>query len=209
MARPRSDIQARLVKAARKAFLTEGVDGASLRDIAADAGTSVGMVSYYFPTKDDLFLAVLERVYPKLLAELTAQISAPGELREKIERLYLRVHALSEEEFAVIRILIREALVSSRRLGKLFKRFTAEGAHVPLLMQLLGQGIQDGAVRDDLPPMGVVVSAIALGMGPVIVRRRLLELGLDEVVPTPEAAAQVMSQVLFEGIGAPKKNKKR
>ena len=59
MARPRSDIAQRLVKAARKHFLAQGVDGASLRTIAAEAGTSVGMVSYYFPTKDALAQAVL------------------------------------------------------------------------------------------------------------------------------------------------------
>src|SRR4029077_6434218 len=57
MARPRSDIQPRIVRAARERFLAEGVDGASLRTIASDAGTNVGMVFYYFPTKDDLFLA--------------------------------------------------------------------------------------------------------------------------------------------------------
>ncbi len=64
MARPRGDISERLVKAAREAFLTQGVDGASLREIAAEAGTSLGMITYYFPTKDDLFLAVLERSIP-------------------------------------------------------------------------------------------------------------------------------------------------
>ena len=44
MARPRSDIEPRIVHAARRRFLKEGVDGASLRTIAKDAGTSIGMV---------------------------------------------------------------------------------------------------------------------------------------------------------------------
>ena len=62
MARPRSDIEPRIVHAARRRFLKEGVDGASLRTIARDAKTSIGMVYYYFPTKDDLFFAVVEEV---------------------------------------------------------------------------------------------------------------------------------------------------
>jgi hypothetical protein len=37
-------------------------------------------------------------------------------------------------EFTVIRIVLREALVSSTRLKKVFARFTAEGAHVPLMV---------------------------------------------------------------------------
>jgi AcrR family transcriptional regulator len=41
--------------------LGDGVDGASLREIAREAGTNIGMVVYYFATKDDLFLAVERR----------------------------------------------------------------------------------------------------------------------------------------------------
>jgi AcrR family transcriptional regulator len=44
MARPASDIQKRIFVAARARFLSEGVDGASLRQIAKDAGTNIGMV---------------------------------------------------------------------------------------------------------------------------------------------------------------------
>ena len=202
MARPRGDISERLIKAAREAFLTQGVDGASLREIAAEAGTSLGMITYYFPTKDDLFLAVLEQVYPKLLADLTAAVANPGDgdLREKIERLYQHLHRVSDEEFAVVRILIREALVSSARLQKLFARFTGAGGHVPLMMSLLAQGQEQRALRTDLPPLGLLVGAIALGMAPMLVRRRLNELGA--AVPTPEVAASVMATILFEGIGA-------
>ena len=202
MARPRGDISDRLVKAARAAFLTQGVDGASLREIAAEAGTSIGMVSYYFPTKDDLFFAVLDRVYPKLLADLGAAARAQGELRETIERLYRHLHRLNDEEFAVVRILIREALVSSARLQKLFARFTGAGGHVPLMMQLLAQGRRRRALRSDLPTLGLMVAAAALGMAPVIIRRRLGELGGGAPVPTPEVAAAVMTTILFEGIGA-------
>jgi TetR/AcrR family transcriptional regulator, transcriptional repressor for nem operon len=59
MARPASDIGPRIVHAARARFLQEGVDGAALRQIARDAGTNIGMVYYYFKTKDDLLAAVL------------------------------------------------------------------------------------------------------------------------------------------------------
>ena len=70
MARPRSDIGPRIVHAARRRFLVEGVDGASLRAIAHDARTSIGMIYYYFPTKDDLFLAVVEEMYVTVLADM-------------------------------------------------------------------------------------------------------------------------------------------
>lgn len=209
MARPRSDISGRIVKAARGRFLTAGVDGASLREIAADARTSVGMVSYYFPSKDDLFLAVVEQIYPRLLGDIRELLGHPGSAQERIAAGFARMQAMSDDEFAVVRIILREALVSSQRLQKIFERFTRESGHVPLVLGALARGIAEGAVREDLPPAALVVATMGLGMAPVILRRLAAGLGLGGAVPSPEEAARIMSGVLFEGIGAPKRAARR
>src|SRR6185503_13054588 len=94
--RKRTDIEPRIVAAARERFLREGVDGASLRAIAADAGTSIGMVYYYFKTKDDLFLAVVEAIYSTLVTDLTAAMSNDVTPRERMRRLYRRIGAMNE-----------------------------------------------------------------------------------------------------------------
>ena len=113
MARPRSDIQPRIVRAARARFLESGVDGASLRTIAHDAGTNVGMVFYYFPTKDHLFLAVIEEVYAKLLDDLGAVLAGGAPVRDRLEQVFARIGRASAEELAVVRLVAREALLSS------------------------------------------------------------------------------------------------
>ncbi len=147
MARPRSDIAPRIVHAARDRFLKHGVDGASLREIARAARTSVGMVHYYFPTKDDLLLAVIEEVYAALSADIRKALEPDAGVEERLRRLYTRIASMSGEEFTVIRIVLREALVSSGRLKKVFGRFTAEGAHVPLIAGTVLEGIQSGGPR--------------------------------------------------------------
>ena len=98
MPRPRSDIEPRLVAAARARFLSDGVDGASLRAIAADAGTSIGMIYYYFPTKDELFLAVVEEAYEKLVQDLDRALDPALPVRDRLERMFARVGALTDEE---------------------------------------------------------------------------------------------------------------
>src|SRR6188768_1438147 len=107
MARPKSDIQPRILEAARTRFLSDGVDGASLRRIASDAGTSIGMVYYYFATKDELFFAVVEELYVKLLADIEAAIVPDIPVRERVERLYGRVARLSDDELLVMRLVLR------------------------------------------------------------------------------------------------------
>src|SRR6185369_13481687 len=113
MARPKSDIEPRIVAAARARFLSDVVDGASLRGIASDAGTSIGMVYYYFPTKDELFFAVVEELYRRLLADIELAIAPDVGVRERVERLYLRVAAITDEELMVLRLVAREALTSN------------------------------------------------------------------------------------------------
>src|SRR5437868_8645727 len=105
MARPKSDIEPRILAAARARFLSDGVDGASLRGIASDAGTSIGMVYYYFPTKDELFFAVVDELYGKLLKDIEAAIAPDVPVRERVERLYARVARVSEEELLVMRLV--------------------------------------------------------------------------------------------------------
>ena len=205
MARPRSDIVHRLVRSARARFLRDGVDGASLREIATAAKTNIGMVYYYYPTKDDLFLAVVEEVYAGLEADVEAALSArrPGEPWEaRLRRLYARLWRLSDDEFSVVRLVLREAMVSSVRVRKVGARFLR--GHVQAILGLLGDGAAGGTLRD-LPPLAQLVVTMALGMAPVLISRisaggQLLE-GVR--LPPPEELAALFTGVVLRGLGAP------
>lgn len=49
-----------ILDAAGRQFAARGFRAASLRDIAADAGTTHGLIRHYFGTKDELWRAVVE-----------------------------------------------------------------------------------------------------------------------------------------------------
>jgi AcrR family transcriptional regulator len=200
MARPRSDIEPRIVHAARKRFLADGVDGASLRRIGRDAGTSIGMIYYYFPTKDDLFLAVVEEIYGKVLAEWEDMLSAGGSFDERIRGVYQRIGSMSDEELEVFRLVVREALVSSSRLDRLVERF--KRGHIALMLQAVLSGLSDGELDQSIHPAVLVMSTFALGVAPQIIRRVAAE-RLDWIgLPRGEAFAEQLVRVLLGGIGA-------
>jgi AcrR family transcriptional regulator len=201
MARPRSDIAPRILHAARQRFLLEGVDGASLRQIAADTGTSIGMVYYYYPTKDELFLAVVEEIYAGLLSDLEVALAPGVPVEKRLERLFARIGALREDEVTVIRLIVREALVSSTRLGTIMARF-AKG-HVPLVVRTLIEGIAEGRITDRHHPAVLLAATASIAIVPQIVRRLLggfLPAGLE--IPSGEALAASLVDVLLHGIAA-------
>jgi AcrR family transcriptional regulator len=201
MARRRTEIAPRIVAAAREKFLAQGVDGASLREIAREGGTNIGMVYYYFPTKDDLLLAVVEEIYRGMAADIRAALSLEAPLEERIRALYARIAAMSDEEFTVVRIVLREALVSSDRLRKLFDRFSVEGGHVQLIAATVLSGIEEGSLRPDLHPLLAMVATMALGFLPVVARRLALSAMPAVELPAPEEMAANLTRALLEGIG--------
>src|SRR5688572_20688570 len=131
MPRPRSDISERILKSARKRFLKDGVDGASLRGLAKDAGTSIGMVYYYFPTKDDLFMALVEKTYVHVLDKFAVALAPDVPVRDRLVRCFECVGALNEHELTIMRLVAREALTSPKRRERLLERF--QRGHIALL----------------------------------------------------------------------------
>lgn len=208
MARPRSDIRPRLLQAARRRFLAEGVDGASLRTIAQDARTNVGMVVYYFATKDDLFLAVVEQHYELLLEDLTRALRAPKTLRERLRAAFARLGAASDEELEMIRLILREALLvpASPRFAKLLARFRQ--GHFAVLLQTLADGVGDGELDGSIPLPLLMIATFSMGGVPQI----LCRIGRDEspfsMLPPPPELADRALDLLLRGIGAPKKVKR-
>jgi AcrR family transcriptional regulator len=199
MARPRSDIGPRIVRSARKQFLARGVDGASLRTIARGARTSIGMVYYYFPTKDDLFLAVVEEVYAGLLADLEVALDPELPPRERIRRLYVRIGAVSADELDTIRLIAREALSSHARLDRIVERF--QRGHLPLVLRALGDGLADGSIDPRLHPALVFFCTLGVGLLPQLIARVVGAKLPFAAMPAGEALSSALTDLLFTGIG--------
>lgn len=203
MARPQSGLDRRIVEKARARFLIEGVEGASLRQIAKDAETNIGMVYYYFPTKDDLFLAVVEDVYEEFLAAMNALLAEDLPPEKRIEKLYVRVATMSEREFDVVRLIIREGLVSSSRLSKIAERFRA--GHLPMVLGLILSGTSTERFRQDVPPVGILASMMANGIFPQLLRRLVIaaDLPAKGLLPDAQTSARTMHEILMHGIAGP------
>jgi AcrR family transcriptional regulator len=195
MARPRSNIKERIVRAARHEFLAVGVDAASLRAIARRARTNLGMIYYYFPTKDDLFLGVIEEPYAKIVATFGELLGADAPVRERIRAVFRRIGAFTPEEAETFRLVLSEAIKSPERRAAVFAR--AWRGHLPLVFGALEGGKQAGDLDKGVPTplLGLVTAAV--GILPQIAARSL-PLGLQG----GEAFADRLVDLLFDGIGA-------
>jgi AcrR family transcriptional regulator len=76
--------RSRFLQAAEKIFARDGFDGAKLEEIAADAGYTRGAFYANFDSKEDLFLALLEREISSRIASLREQVAGHENPSDKL-----------------------------------------------------------------------------------------------------------------------------
>ena len=87
-----NDVRRRLLQAATQMCAESGFKAASVRKICERAGANLAMVNYYFGSKDELYLAVIQRAsdgrFMETLAPLQdSSVPAAERLRAMIARL--------------------------------------------------------------------------------------------------------------------------
>ncbi|ORB28875.1 TetR family transcriptional regulator [Nocardia brasiliensis ATCC] [Mycolicibacterium parafortuitum] len=137
----------RILDAGQQVLITHGYDGASTNRIAETAGISPGSLYQYFPNKDAIAGAVIDRYSDQLAAQVAANVTerltqpAPDYVRESIAALLdaLDVHP----EF------LRAVMEQTPRLGGAGKLLAFEQRIGELTLAYLT--INNKQVREDAP----------------------------------------------------------
>ena len=87
--RSRDDKAAEILEIAQQLFLDRGYAGTTISAIARQAGIATNVVHWYFATKDELFVAVLDALQSEDLAEAQSRFSqsAPGRTEADLEKI--------------------------------------------------------------------------------------------------------------------------
>ncbi|MEA3309942.1 MAG: TetR/AcrR family transcriptional regulator [Chloroflexota bacterium] len=103
---PKPDVSgmrtAQIIEAATTIFAAKGFDGATMVDIATQAGINKATIYLYFESKDDLIRSIAEELFAQELADLEAVCNRPG---TATERLRLYYEALIAEETEVLPLM--------------------------------------------------------------------------------------------------------
>lgn len=103
-----------LLEVAERLFAQHGYEAVSIRQLAAEAGMNVAMVSYYFGSKEKLFEALIADKFPRTgerLEELARSSLSPWEKLSQTVDLYVE-KCFSGRNFH--RIVMREISLSQR-----------------------------------------------------------------------------------------------
>ena len=102
----RAETERRILAAARRAFLQEGVDGASMTGIASEAGVSRATLFNYFAGKPALLGALAASLETRLAGTVAHYRSREPDAAEALMALFGRAAAVLEQTAALTRLLL-------------------------------------------------------------------------------------------------------
>lgn len=136
-----------LLEAALDLFAEKGFASTRLADVGRRAGVSPGTVCVYFPTKEALFMAVIQRFLQPVIVDQQAILTEQGTARQRLQRL-LEAKAASLQRprlSALVKLIIAE-IGSFPVVGRDFYDNVIEPS-LQQVGQLIDEGIANGEFR--------------------------------------------------------------
>jgi TetR/AcrR family transcriptional regulator, regulator of cefoperazone and chloramphenicol sensitivity len=158
MATATAAAQDRILEAALEGFARDGVAATSIRDVAAAAGVSPGLVQHYFPSKAALRSAVNEHVTEAARTALELR-KVEGDV---IEDLAERLTRLVADHFVALRYVGRGVAEGDEAALAIFDTLTQ------LCRDQLAELQRAGMLRADLDLDWAALHTVLINLGTVI-----------------------------------------
>jgi len=188
---PTHETRERILEAAVKVFATKGYHDTKVDDIVSKSKTSKGSFYFYFPSKQDIFLALVDTFAELLESRLHARIDSET---SGMARLDLALHVCLET-FGQYRGLAKIAFVQATGLGLAFeeKRRAVNDRFIEIIKDNLDEAVAEGSI----PALDTEVAACAW-MG-----------ALNEIVlrwvytgqPDPIRSLPALRKLLLQSVG--------
>lgn len=158
---------ARLMDLARREFIAKGYEATTVEAIAAGAGMSKGAVYFYFKSKANLLLSLLDEA-ERLTVEpaVTAVRDAGGSARDRLVA-FLHSQSLVGQRYADrMMLVILMSIEFHGRGGPIEERLRAVHDTVTrLLTEVVADGQREGVIPAELPTREVASVVMAVNQG--------------------------------------------
>lgn len=168
---PRPDVsderKNQILNAAEGIFTQKGLDEARMDDIADKTGLSKGTLYFYFKSKDDLIIAILDRIFKSVFKQLDARknvnlsaTDAINQFTEEAIRDYKKMLHLMPVAYEFLGLAFRNKIVQ-KALKQYFQHY------MDVLVPIVQKGVDSGEFRN-VDPQEVAIAAGAIYEGTVL-----------------------------------------
>lgn len=173
-----TDIEARIIDAAKQVFVQKGYEATKMGDIAAEVGISRTALHYYYRTKEMLFDAVFGQLLRVLLPNIAVIMEEKSTFLQKLPKIVEQYVQLIQQNPSFPIFVINEFNRDPERLYRtLLKDPSRMQPMLQLRMQLLAE-MEQGLVKK-MPLLYTASTLLSLVVFPVLARNPLTKVFLE------------------------------
>lgn len=162
----KDNTEEKIMEAAQQVFISKGMEGARMQEIADKAGINKALLHYYFRTKERLFEAILSEIikfaFPKLSGILQSDKSIVTKIEEVVDAY---IDLLMRHPF-IPAFILKEI---NRDPSGLFKMVTKYGFNFQVVFDQIQQAIDRGEIKP-IRPQHLVTNLVSLCVFPFAAR---------------------------------------
>lgn len=163
-----SQTEAKIKNAARKIFLEKGFKGATMREIAAEAGGNLSMVNYYFGSKEKLFYQINDETFTTLLHKVAKCLQAEDSIEEKITNMvseYIDFFILNPQ---IPSFIYGEIIRNPQKIASLIKIKISEiNIHQDFEKQIKLH-VETGLFKPEVSSLHIFINILSLTVFPIL-----------------------------------------
>ncbi|MDP4282940.1 MAG: TetR/AcrR family transcriptional regulator [Bacteroidota bacterium] len=170
----------KILAAAKKVFLSKGMAGARMQDIANEAGINKAMLHYYFRSKEKLFEVIFFEAAQKLFPTINLIFESDMSLFEKIENFAEQyITMMSENPYLPLFVLNEVSKGPEVFIRKIWSK--QSGPHPQKFLAQIEKEIKKGNIKK-ISPLHLLINLISATIFPFVAKPMIqFTLGLDEL----------------------------
>lgn len=190
----------KILEAARQVFITKGMSGARMQDIADAAGINKALLHYYFRSKEKLFEKIFVDAFENLFPKL-------GSIIESDETVFKKIEMICEEYITQLQQMPYLPVFVISEMNRHPEVFIHQvwGKKKPPLkvfVEMINTSVKKGEIKP-VNPLQLLLTIISLCIFPPMARPLFQQLagiskkGFDEMI---EERKKIVPQIIIQSI---------
>lgn len=198
------DVAERLLDAATALAAEQSFESCGLREIAARADVSSGMISYYFGDRQGLYQAMFQRALDRVNGEVEGLLKAQGgSTGDRLDSLLeLHVRAIASDPW-LPKLIVRELISSPDAALKQVLTDRVGSGPMPMMISWIEEQQSRGLLRNDLDARLLTVTLVSLTVFPFLMLPIVgAELGIELDASFPGRLIEHNQRLLGRGLAS-------
>ncbi|MFY8004425.1 MAG: TetR/AcrR family transcriptional regulator [Chitinophagaceae bacterium] len=190
----------KILNAAKKVFVTQGMAAARMQDIANEAGINKALLHYYFRNKEQLFAQIFAEarveLFPKINEILRSDLPLFDKIRQFVARYIEVIKSNPYLPLFVLNEMNRNPLTFSQTI------FQNETPQLDILLTQLEEAMENGEIKPT-NPMHLIINMMSLCIFPFVGKpmiQMLMQINDEQFLNLMEQRKAIVADFIIQSI---------